>query len=130
MWSTSQSNHDGSRSCGERSGGAPAVGRHRAVARGRDRHDDARTPAHRPHDLDAARAQRARHELARVVVASLPDEPRLPAERLRPGRHVRRLAARRRARLRNLVVSRDELGVEPDDHVEEEIAEGRQPHAA
>jgi hypothetical protein len=64
------------------------------------------------------------------VVASLPDESRLPAERLRPGRHVRRLAARRRALLRNLVVSRDELGVEPDDHVEEEIAEGRQPHAA
>ena len=77
----------------ERSPSAPTIETTTPVAPGADR----------PDELDAARRELARDELARRVVAALRDAARVRAERRRPGRDVRRLAARagpRRARAR------------------------------
>src|SRR5581483_7531775 len=69
------------------------------------------------------------HELAGNVVADASDEACDGAEVRGPGSDVCGLAARRGDRLRRLVVAGDELAVEPDDDVEEEVAERRDPHA-
>ena len=75
-------------------------------------------------------AELARRELAGRVGAALADEARLGAERRRPRGHVRGLPAGADERLRRPVGAGDERPVEADDHVEEEVAEGRHAHAS
>ena len=78
--------------------------------------------------MDAVGAESAGDDLAGGVVAAAPDEARLCAERARPGGDIGGLAAGNHAGLRHPVVSEHERVVEADDHVEEQIAEGRQTH--
>ena len=62
------------------------------------------------------------------VRAALPDEPRLRAERGRPGGDVRRLPAAGHTRLRAGVVPvREGLG-ELDDDVQQKVSEGTDDH--
>jgi hypothetical protein len=108
----------------------PAVGRHRPVAARRDkRHDDAVVAVDdRSLDLDAVVAELLRHELARGVARPLRDQPALRAELGRPGGDVRSLPARAGARPGGRVGAEVELGVQADDHVEQEISEGCDHH--
>ena len=105
-----------------------SVGRHRAVAGRRERDDDAGTTLGRPDDLDAAARQLGGNEPAGGVVAPLADESRARAELTRPSRDVRGLPAGAGPRDGRLVVARDEGLVELHDHVEQQVAERRDPH--
>ncbi len=105
------------------------VGRHRAVPVGlHERDDDARALAARPADLDAAHAELAAEHRAGIVVRLYRDDASLRGEGGRPGRDVRGLPARSERRHGRGVVPRRQARVEPDDHVEEQIAEGADNH--
>ena len=106
-----------------------AVGSERAVACLDDGDDDAGgTRADRPEQLDSVPRELTRDELPSRIVAALCDARRLRAERRRPRRDVRRLAARTGARRRaNIAAGSEGLG-EPHDHVEQDVAKGRDAH--
>ena len=96
----------------------------------RDERDDGAGAAvdDRPANLDAVALEPAGGDPAGLVVRPLADEARLPAELRHPRGDVRRLAAGpepgRRVRVRSL----GERLAEPDDHVQEQVAE-RDDHA-
>ena len=113
---------------GPKLGRGAAIGGHRAVARGGERDDDASAALARPDDLGSVPGEFAGRQLAGRVRATLADHTGVGAERLRPGRDVRRLAARAGVRDRDAVVSDHERAVEVHDHVEEQVAESGQPH--
>ena len=81
-----------------------------------------------PDELDAELAQPRRRERAGVVGAALADEARAAAEGRDPGRDVRRLAARAEHDPRGRVGAGRERLLEPDDHVEHEVAEAEDRH--
>ncbi len=128
MWSTSQSNHAGSRSCGDSSGETP---RSEAIVRSPAAASETTTPV-RPSAAPQTSTPCSRSAWASSSpVASSPRRPTsraCGAELRRPRRDVCRLAARPRLGARHLVVAGDERPVEPHDHVEQEVAEGREPH--
>ena len=74
------------------------------------------------------RAQLLRDDLARRIVAAPPDVARVGAQSACPRGDVRGLPAGARARDRDLVVTGHERLLELHDHIQEEVAEGRQPH--
>jgi hypothetical protein len=82
-----------------------------------------------PDDVDTACAQLVRDEPPGRVGGALADEPRLRAELDGPRGHVRRLAACAGAGLGRGVRTRLQRLAEPNDDVEEEIAEGADEHA-
>ena len=69
------------------------------------------------------------HQAARRVVGAFADEPRVRTERRRPSRDVRRLPARAGVRDRERIGAGGERLVQPNDHVEEEIAETDSSHS-
>ena len=106
-----------------------AVGGHRPVAAGGERDDDAGPPSGRPGDLDAAaraaRAPRARRPCRRRACRRSAPRRRAPPptrRRSRPARRRRRASPRPGRRRCTSGPSR------PDDHVEEQVAEGRHAH--
>ena len=106
------------------------VTRHRALALFADDRDDDAVSSQRDraeHSHTEA-GELARGKRRRRIVASLADEPGLGAERRRPGCDVRGLASGAGSRHRRLVVAGDERVIEPDDHVQEQVAESRHPH--
>ena len=74
------------------------------------------------------RAQLLRDDLTRRIVAAPPDVARVGAQSACPRGDVRGLPAGARARDRDLVVSGHERLLELHDHIQKEVAEGRQPH--
>jgi hypothetical protein len=70
-----------------------------------------------------------RGQLSSVIRAPFADVARLGAQRRRPGRDVRRLSTGADARRCGAVVAGDERAVEPDDDVEDQVAERDQAHA-
>ncbi len=105
-----------------------AIRRHRAVTGRRDADDDTGAATDRPRELDAVRAQLLRDDLTGRVVAAPADVARVGAQGACPRGDVRSLPAGARARDRDLVVARHERLLELHDHIQKEVAEGRQPH--
>src|SRR5579875_1591339 len=104
------------------------VGGERALARVHDGDDDAgRAPGQRAGELDAARGELPRQQLAGRVAAPLGEAARLRSERGRPGRDVRSLAAGSRPDGGTNVAARGQRLLEPDDHVEHHVAERHDP---
>ncbi len=89
----------------------------------------ARASPDRAGELDAVAAQLARDDVAGGILAALRHEPGLGAEGGRPRGDVRGLAAGARVRACRAIVVGDERLLEPDDHVQEQVAERRDPHA-
>ena len=129
MCSTSQSNHAASSSCGASSTARAAVGRHRPVAGRRERDDDAgpaadraRRPRRRARRAPARRARRPRRRRA-CRRSARRRRARAPRRRRSPPARPRRCAC---------VAAWSSPGtsgcVEPDDHVEQQVAERGQPH--
>ena len=104
-----------------------AVGGHGPAAVRRDERDDGPGAARdrRPDDLDAVALERPRGDPARLVVRALADEARLTAELRHPGGDVRGLAAGTELRDRVRVGPFRERLAEPDDHVQQQVPEGR-----
>jgi hypothetical protein len=108
--------------------GGAAIRRHRAVTGRRDADDDAGAASNRSRELDTVCAQLLRDDLAGRVVAPPADVARVGSQRACPRGDVGRLAAGARARYRDLVVAGHERLLQLHDHIQEEVAEGRQPH--
>ena len=97
--------------------------RPRAVLR-HERDDRAGTALDdRPANLDSVALEPASSDPAGLVVGALADEARLPAELGHPRRHVRGLAARPELRDRVRVRALGERLAQPDDHVQQQVAE-------
>ena len=77
-----------------------------------------------PTDLDAVALERPRRDPARLVVRELADEASLTAELRDPGGDVRGLPAGAELRDRVRVGPFRERLAEPDDHVQEQVADG------
>ena len=73
-------------------------------------------------------AQLPRRDLSSGIRSPLAHEAGLGAERRGPGCDVRRLPTGADVRFGHAVVAQDERTVEPDDHVQEQIAESREAH--
>ena len=108
----------------------PAVGEHRPASVTRHERDDHAVPAvlDRAEQLDAMRRELPSSQLGGRVGAALADEASLGPERSRPGRDVRRLAARADPRLRRPLQVRPAAPARPDDDVQEQVAECAQAH--
>jgi hypothetical protein len=131
MCRQSHANHSGSRSSGSSS---VAVARSEAIVRSPSEPTSETTtpfrPAVGPDHLDSARRQIGGEPDARGVLTAPRNTARLRAELNDPGGHVRRLAARARARHGVSVGARGKRLVQPDDDVEQEIAESDDKHGA
>ena len=105
-----------------------AVGGHRPAPVRRDERDDGSGAARddRPDDLDAVALERPRRDPARLVVRELADEARLAAELRDPGGDVRGLPAGTELRDRVRVRPLRERLAEPDDHVQQQVANGHE----
>ena len=84
----------------------------------------------RPVQLDAALAQLGVDHAARRVAGALAHEAPAPAERRRPGGHVRSLPAGAHARAAVRVRVGRDRPVEADDDVQERVPERTHDHAA
>ncbi len=110
--------------------GDAAIRAHRALAGRVDERDDDAVPARldRPEQPDAEVAQPGGRDRSCVIGASLADEVRAAAEGGDPRRHVRRLATGAQHDPRRRVGTRRERLLEPDDHIEDEVAEAEDRH--